>query len=137
MIKFSRAVLVVFGVGLLLSLLAVQGFGVQESKSKNSGMKEIVGKWSGAAIQDGESDTVQVTIELRLDGNRIAGDVHSPAGEMKVTNVTYTNGKWAISCVSADGVEAKINCSIKNEKLVGEWTFGPNTGKFEFAREKS
>src|SRR6185436_5691854 len=100
MVKRNRVLYLVFAAVLLVSFV-IQSYGFQATK--NSGLKAIVGKWAGDATQDGTSDVLQVKLDLRLDGSRIVGDVQSQAGEMKVTNVSYANGKWAISLVSADG----------------------------------
>src|SRR5882724_5547453 len=137
MIKLNRALSSAVVVGIFVSMVTVQGYGFRPSNTRAAGIKDIVGKWSGEAIQDGDSEKVPVALDLRLEENKIVGNIQSPAGEMKVTAATFANGQWSISCVSSEGVEARITCSIKNEKLVGQWSFGDNAGKFECARQKS
>ena len=136
MINLIRAISLIFILGLLASVAGIQGYSFQKSKAAKSDIKDIVGKWGGEATEDGNSEVMQVTIDLRLDGNRIVGDVRSPEVELKVTNVSFADGKWAITCVSADGVEAKIGCTIKSAKLIGEWSFGGNTGKFQLSKSQ-
>jgi hypothetical protein len=53
---------------------------------------------------------------------------------MKVTDVTYGSGRWTLTGQAPDGTQAKINCGVKSGKLVGEWVYGDNHGKFEFNR---
>src|SRR5258708_712053 len=104
MIKLNRALSTTLVVGVFVSMVAVQSYGFRPSNNRTSGIKDIVGKWSGEAIQDGDSDKVPVALDLRLDENKIVGNIQSPAGEMKVTAATFANGQWSISCVSAEGV---------------------------------
>ena len=136
--KLTRRLSMALVMGLFVLFVAMQGDAFQSHKAKDSESKsdgkEILGKWTGGATTDGESEVLQVTFDLRLDGDKILGDIHSDASDLKVTNVAFAKGAWSIDCVSADGQEAKINCSIKNGKLVGDWSFGGNIGKFEFVR---
>jgi len=46
-------------------------------------------------------------------------------------------GKWAITCVSPEGVEAKIKLLNEGRKLLGEWAFGESTGKFELSKSEA
>jgi hypothetical protein len=141
MTKLSRSSSISVLLGVIILSVIVQGYAAQASKGAksggNAGSKDIVGKWSGSATENSQSDVMEVKIDFRLEGDKITGQVYSQAGELKVTAVSFANGRWAIKCVSSEGQEAQISCSIKNDKLIGDWSFGDSTGKFELARDKN
>jgi len=97
--------------------------------------KEVVGKWEGP-VTTGAGE-MRMKLELRVEGDKIVGEISNPHGTWTVTDVKFAHGKWTISWRTPDDATGKMIGSVKGDKLAGDWDFAPNfVGTFDFTKAK-
>ena len=113
----------ILALALLLTALAVFAQGNQ---------KTWAGNYAGA-IKAPNGDSVQITLELKDDKGKISGRATTPHGAYDVTKATLADGLLTLE-LSAQGSTGKIAVRQKDDKLVGNWWLGDQTGAFELTR---
>jgi len=89
----------------------------------------ISGAWDAALITD--DNTVQLTLTLKLEGNKVTGSSESShLGSGAISNGSWTNNKLTITVETIHGPLA-LTGALQNGKLVGEWDAGHMQGKWE------
>ena len=97
--------------------------------------KEVVGKWEGM-VTTGAGE-MRMKLELKIEGDKIVGEITNPHGTWPITDVKFTNGKWTISWRTSDDATGRMIGTVKGNQLAGDWDFPPNfIGTFDFSRVK-
>src|SRR5207302_4166166 len=78
-------------------------------------------------------DPVQITLELKDDNGKISGQASTPHGAYNITRATIANGLLTLD-LAAQGSTGKIAVRQKDDKLVGNWRLGDQTGAFELKK---
>jgi hypothetical protein len=121
-----------------LSLLSSFAFGQKNpaGQGNKSSTSEIVGKWEGGVTVGEQS--MKITLELKNEGSKIAGQLHTGHGVWTVTDVKFANGKWTIAWRTPEGGTGKMIGAVKDNKLAGDWDFSPAfVGAFEVTKTTS
>ena len=93
--------------------------------------KSFGGKYQGT-IKSPNGD-VQVTLELKDDSGKISGHATTPHGAYEVVKATLADGLLTLE-LSAPGSTGKIAVRQKDDKLVGNWWLGDQTGALELMK---
>ena len=93
--------------------------------------KSFGGKYQGTI--KGPNGDVQVTLELKDDNGKISGHATTPHGVYEVVKATLADGLLTLE-LSAPGSTGKIAVRQKDDKLVGNWWLGDQTGAFELMK---
>ena len=118
---------------LSLSLLSVCVLGQKALASQKASTNEIVGKWEGG-VTVGER-SMQITLELKNEGNKVVGQLHTAHGAWTVTDVKFASGKWTIGWRTPEDTTGKLIGTLKDNKLAGDWDFSPAfVGTFELTK---
>lgn len=118
---------------LFICALEQKALAIQRAKSSTS---EIVGKWEGGVSAGGAA--MNITLELKNEGNKIVGQINNPHGSWTVTDVKFANGKWTIAWRTPEDGTGKMIGTIKDNKLAGDWDFSPAfVGTFELTKATS
>jgi hypothetical protein len=89
----------------------------------------ISGVWDAVLIAD--HNTRQLTLTLKLEGNKVTGSFESShLGSGAVNNGSWANNKLTIS-METRHAPLTLNGDLQNGKLAGEWDAGHMQGKWE------
>jgi hypothetical protein len=98
-------------------------------KQHNPKGDAISGAWDAALITD--DVTRQMTLTLKLEGNKVTGSFESShLGSGAINNGSWVNNKLTIS-VETSHAPLTLTGALQNGKLVGEWDAGHMQGKWE------
>src|SRR5581483_12264321 len=76
------------------------------SPAAKAGANELVGKWEGGVTVGDKG--MRMTLVLRNEGNKLAGQISNAHGEWTVTDVKFANGKWTIAWRTPEGGTGKM-----------------------------
>src|SRR5439155_26283812 len=93
--------------------------------------KSFGGKYQGT-IKSPNGD-VQVTLELKDENGKLSGRATTPHGAYEVVKSTLTENLLTLE-LAAQGSTGKIAVRQKDDKLVGNWWLGDQTGALELTR---
>ncbi|HEX8185185.1 MAG TPA: hypothetical protein VF747_10550 [Blastocatellia bacterium] len=89
----------------------------------------VSGEWDAAA--DAQGTSIQFTLKLKLDGDKVTGSSESTNGSLPITKGSYVANKLTFSLDTPNG-SVVLTGMIKDGKIVGEFDFaGQMTGKWE------
>jgi hypothetical protein len=89
----------------------------------------ISGAWDAALIID--DNTVQLTLTLKLEGNKVTGSFESShLGSGAINNGSWANNKLTIT-METSHAPLTLTGTLKNGKLAGELDAGHMQGKWE------
>jgi hypothetical protein len=92
----------------------------------------ISGAWDAVLIND--DNNVQVTLTLKLEGNKVTGSFESShLGSGAIKNGSWANNKLTIT-METSHAPLTLTGDLQNGKLVGEWDAGHMQGKWEAKR---
>jgi hypothetical protein len=98
--------------------------------------KELIGKWEGTMTSS--MGVANVRLDLRADGNKIAGELNTQHGDWPITDVKLADGKWNIAWRTPENAAGTLIGTLKGDKLEGNYDFPPNfSGPFSFTRAKA
>jgi hypothetical protein len=89
----------------------------------------ITGEWKAVLIT--EDNTRQLTLKLKLEGNKVTGSFESShLGSGAIQNGSWANHKLTLS-VETSHAPLELTGTLQNGKLAGEWDAGHMQGKWE------
>jgi hypothetical protein len=89
----------------------------------------ITGAWDAVLIND--DNNVQVTLTLKLEGNKVTGNFESShLGSGAIKNGSWANNKLTIG-METSHAPLTLTSELQNGKLAGEWDAGHMQGKWE------
>jgi hypothetical protein len=89
----------------------------------------VSGAWDAELITD--DNTVQLTLTLKLEGNKVTGSFESShLGSGAIKGGSWVNNKLTIN-VETSHAPLTLTGALQNGKLVGEWDAGQMRGKWE------
>ena len=89
----------------------------------------ISGAWDAVLTTD--DNTVQLTLTLKLEGNKVTGGSESShLGSGAINNGSWANNKLKITVETSHG-PLTMTGALQDDKLVGEWDGGHRHGKWE------
>jgi hypothetical protein len=89
----------------------------------------ISGSWDAVLTTD--DNTVQLTLTLKLEGDKVTGSSESShLGSGEINNGSWVNNKLTITLGSSHG-PLTLTGTLQNGKLSGEWDAGHMQGKWE------
>jgi hypothetical protein len=98
-------------------------------KQHKSKADAISGAWDAALITD--DNTRQMTLTLKLEGNKVTGSFESShLGSGAINNGSWVNNKLTMT-VETSHAPLTLTGALQNGKLVGEWDAGHMQGKWE------
>ncbi len=103
---------------------------VETATSTNKTTSDTIsGEWDASLIA--KDTNAGLTIKLNLDGEKVSGTCESEhLGKGVIENGTWTNNKISFSIKSTQAT-INFNGVLKDGKLVGEFSAGKMTGKWE------
>ncbi|SRR6266508_2226396 len=79
----------------------------------------ISGEWE--AVFTGQGRTVQITLKLKLEGEKVTGTSESShLGNGAISNGSWANNKLKIT-VETNHAPLELTGTLQNDKLAGEW----------------
>lgn len=94
-----------------------------------AGGDPISGEW--AATADSPAGSIQFTLKLKLETDKVSGEAASDMGTVPVTKGSWVGGKLTILLETPNG-NVTLNAGLQEGKLAGEFDFaGQATGKWE------
>jgi len=124
----------------LLTLLGVfiatsAGLAISRAYAAGPVGKELIGTWDGSMTSS--MGVANVRLELRLAGDRVAGELKTQHGDWPITEVKPTAGKWSIAWRTPENAAGTMLGTLKGDKLEGNYDFPPNfSGPFSLTRLK-
>jgi hypothetical protein len=98
-------------------------------KQSNPKADAISGAWDAVLTTD--DNTVQLTLTLKLEGNKVTGSSESShLGSGAISNGSWANNKLTITVGTSHG-PLTLTGTLQNGKLSGEWDAGHMQGKWE------
>jgi len=98
-------------------------------KQHKSKADAISGAWD--AVLTADDNTRQLTLTLKLEGNKVTGSFESShLGSGAVNNGSWVNNKLTIT-VETSHAPLTMTGALQNGKLVGEWDAGHMQGTWE------
>ena len=89
----------------------------------------ISGAWDAVLTTD--DNTVQLTLTLKLERNKVTGDFESShLGNGAINNGSWENNKLTITMETGHG-PLTLTGALQNGKLAGEWDAGHMQGNWE------
>ena len=89
----------------------------------------ISGEWDAELITD--DNTVQMTLKLKLEDNKVMGSFESShLGSGAINNGSWANNKLTIT-METSHAPLTLTATLQNVKLTGEWDAGHMKGKWE------
>jgi hypothetical protein len=122
---------------LMVAVMAVASSVVSTSALSKEPLQKksdpISGQWKGSfETQDGGT-SFAITLDLKLDGERVTGTSESPVGSGTVTG-SWKAGELNVAIETDHGTLAMTG-ALKDGLLFGQWDAGHAQGKWE-ARKK-
>ena len=113
-----------------LTLLAIASSALATTPwQHNRKADAISGVWDAGLITD--DHTAQLTLKLKLEGNRVTGSSESDQiGSGAITEGSWANDKLTITLETNHG-PVTLTGTLQNGKLVGDWDAGHMQGKWE------
>jgi hypothetical protein len=89
----------------------------------------ISGEWD--AVLTTQDNTVQLTFNLKLEGDKVTGSFESShLGSGAINSGSWANNKLTIS-METNHAPLTLTGALQNGKLAGEWDAGHMQGKWE------
>jgi hypothetical protein len=84
---------------------------------------------------------MRMKLELRMENDKIVGEINNPHGTWTITDARFADGKWTLGWRTPDDATGRmigsILGSINGDQFAGKWDFPPNfVGTFNFSRKK-
>ncbi len=122
----------------LLSVFIATAAGLAVSRANPAGPvgKELIGTWDGTMTSS--MGVANVRLELRLAGDKVAGELKTQHGDWTITEVKSAAGKWSLAWRTPENAAGTLLGTLKGDKLEGNYDFPPNfSGPFSLTRAKN
>lgn len=93
---------------------------------------DLTGHYEGTA-KDASGEVISVTLDLTEKDGAITGHISSSRGDFPITGGSH-QGKTVKLEFEAEGTLGTISLEAKEDKLVGTWSAGDNSGPVEVKR---
>jgi hypothetical protein len=107
-------------VGIGSGVAAAQGAPAGQAKTQTVASDPITGEWAGTV--ESPQGTIGFTLTLKLDKDKVTGEIASDQGGTSLTG-TWTEGKLAAN-FDYNGTPVAMTGSIKEEVFGGEMNMG-------------
>ena len=116
-------------------IAAAASLAISRANAAGPAGKELIGTWDGTMTSS--MGVANVRLELRLAGDKIAGELKTQHGDWAITEVKPVAGKWSIAWRTPENAAGTMVGTLKGDKLEGNYDFPPNfSGPFSLARVK-
>ena len=122
-----RASLILVGIALLTVVSSASSTAPWQAKSKSKA-DAISGEWD--AVLTSPDRTVQITLKLKLEGEKVTGVSESSHLGNGAINGSWANDTLKIT-VETSHAPLALTGILQNGKLAGEWDAGHMQGKWE------
>ncbi len=83
----------------------------------------VSGEWEG--LVDLPDGSIPFGMTLKLDGDKVTGDVSSPAGSTPITEGSWVDGKLTVAFTYVDGASVVMTGSLTDEgQFAGALSYG-------------
>lgn len=91
-------------------------------QSKAAAADPITGDWDGTVqMPDGG---MPFTLKLKLEGEKVAGEIGSQQGAVAITSGSFADGKLTISFTYVDGTGVSLSGALAEGQLSGSLNYG-------------
>lgn len=109
------------------SFFLAPAFGREPLQSKSD---PVSGEWKGAFETQDSGISFAITLNLKLNGDKVTGTSESPHGGAGTITGSWKSGELNIAIETDHGTLA-LTGALKNGLLFGEWSAGHAEGKWE------
>jgi hypothetical protein len=95
-----------------------------QDKAKDAGAPAdvVTGEWDGAV--DAGGNTIGFTLRLKLDKDKVTGEIASEQGAVPLTDGGYADSKLTVAFNYVDGTPVTLSGAIADGQMTGTLSYG-------------